>query len=315
MADSASLLRHSQLLNRLVLDRQTTEALGRIETVWMHPPAHRVMGFICKPGFMSKQRYAFNLKQLYRLGTESILVSSRAAETTLKEVRLLETLMGHEVWTDAGENLGRIVDCLFDRKTGSITHYLLKSGGWRGFTSGIYQLSPLAIMSFGSRRILVTASASENLPLFQEGLEERIAQTSDRIKSGYTQELESLTSRAHKLTQQAEEQLQKLTQQTSQKVDSFTQQANHKSENWGQQVQQGSQKWVQQAKHQGRTLWERVEDGAFNLTEDWSNPLPSEDGRQGYPPEANRDLEQLTQDQTVIKNIPLEDLEDDQPWI
>jgi uncharacterized protein YrrD len=315
MADSATILRHSQLLNQLVLDRDTTEALGRIEMVWMHPSAHRVMGFICKPGFMSKQRYAFNLKQLYRLGSESILVSSRAVETTLKDVRLLESLINHEVWTDGGENLGRIVDCLFNRKTGSITQYLLKSGGWRGFTSGIYQLSPSSIMSFGSRRVLVTASVSENLPLFQEGLEERISQVGDRIKTGYTQELESLTSRAHQLTQKAEDRLQKLNQQTSRQVKSFTHQANHKTENWGQQVQEGSQKWVQQAKQQGRNLWERVEDGAFNLTEEWFTPLPCKDERQGYPPDPNRDLEQLTQDQTVIKNIPLEDLEDNEPWI
>ncbi|ABW27779.1 PRC-barrel domain-containing protein [Acaryochloris marina] len=305
MADAAKIMRHSQLLNRLVIDRDTTEELGRIDVVWMHPPAHRVMGFICKPGFMTKQRYAFNLKQLYRIGPESILVSSGAAETNVKEVALLETLIGLELWTDAGERLGRIIDCLFDRQTGNITHYLFKSGGWRGFTSGVYQLPPRAVMSFGRKKVLVTAKVSANLKVFQEGLEDRLVQVSDRIKSGYTQELDSLTSRAQKLTQQAEERLQKLAEQANEQVEAFGQA--EEEEDFGQQLQERSQKLMQQAKQKSRALWERVEDGAFNLTEELSNPEESR-------PASRPNVEAITQED-VIKNIPIEDLEDDEPWI
>lgn len=305
MADAAQIMRHSQLLNRLVIDRDTTEELGRIDVVWMHPPAHRVMGFVCKPGFMTKQRYAFNLKQLYRIGPESILVSSGAAETNVKEVALLETLIGLELWTDAGERLGRIIDCLFDRQTGNITHYLFKSGGWRGFTSGVYQLPPRAVMSFGRRKVLVTAKVSENLKVFQEGLEDRLVQVSDRIKSGYTQELDSLTSRAQKLTQQAEERLQKLAEQANEQVEAFGQA--EEEEDFGQQLQEKSQKLMHQAKQKGRALWERVEDSAFNLTEELANPTESR-------PATRPNVEAVTQED-VIKNIPIEDLEDDEPWI
>ncbi|KAI9134506.1 PRC-barrel domain-containing protein [Acaryochloris sp. CCMEE 5410] len=305
MADAAKIMRHSQLLNRLVIDRDTTEELGRIDVVWMHPPAHRVMGFICKPGFMTKQRYAFNLKQLYRIGPESILVSSGAAETNVKEVALLETLIGLELWTDAGERLGRIIDCLFDRQTGNITHYLFKSGGWRGFTSGVYQLPPRAVMSFGRKKVLVTAKVSANLKVFQEGLEDRLVQVSDLIKSGYTQELDSLTSRAQKLTQQAEERLQKLAEQANEQVEAFGQA--EEEEDFGQQLQEKSQKLMQQAKQKGRALWERVEDGAFNLTEELANPEESR-------PASRPNVEAITQED-VIKNIPIEDLEDDEPWI
>lgn len=305
MADAAKIMRHSQLLNRLVIDRDTTKELGRIDVVWMHPPAHRVMGFICKPGFMTKQRYAFNLKQLYRIGPESILVSSGAAETNVKEVALLETLIGLELWTDAGERLGRIIDCLFDRQTGNITHYLFKSGGWRGFTSGVYQLPPRAVMSFGRKKVLVTAKVSANLKVFQEGLEDRLVQVSDRIKSGYTQELDSLTSRAQKLTQQAEERLQKLAEQANEQVEAFGQ--SEEEEDFGQQLQEKSQKLMQQAKQKSRALWQRVEDGAFNLTEELANPEESR-------PTSRPNVEAITQED-VIKNIPIEDLEDDEPWI
>lgn len=307
MADSAKIMRHSQLLNRLVIDRDTTEELGRIDTVWMHPPAHRVMGFICKPGFMTKQRYAFNLKQLYRIGPESILVSSGAAETNVKEVALLETLIGLELWTDAGERLGRIIDCLFDRQTGNISHYLFKSAGWRGFTSGVYQLPPRSVLSFGRKKVLVTAKVSENLKVFQEGLEDRLVQVSDRIKSGYSQELDSLTSRAQKFTQQAEERFQKLAEQANEQVEALGQKSDEEEEDFGQQLQEKSQKLVQQAKQKGRSLWERVEDSAFNLTEELASPTESR-------PASRPNVEAITQEE-VIQNIPIEDLEDDEPWI
>lgn len=307
MADSVKIMRHSQLLNRLVIDRDTTEELGRIDVVWMHPPAHRVMGFICKPGFMTKQRYAFNLKQLSRIGPESILVSAGAAETNAKEVALLETLIGLELWTDAGERLGRIIDCLFDRHTGNISQYLFRSSGWRGFTSGMYQLPPQSVMSFGRKKVLVTAKVSNNLQVFQEGLEDRLVQVSDRIKSGYTQELDSFSTRAQKLTQQAEERLQKLAQQANEQMESFEQDTEQGAEDFGHQVQEKSQKLMQQAKQKGRTLWERVEDSAFNLTEDLASPTAS---RPAPPP----NVEAITPEE-VIKNIPIEDLEDDEPWI
>lgn len=313
MTDSARIMRHSQLLNRLVLDRDTTEELGRIEVVWMHPPAHRVMGFVCKPGFMSKQRYAFNLKQLYRIGAESILVSSGAAETNVKEVRLLETLIGLEVWTDQGEKLGRIIDCLFDRKTGNITQYLFKSGGWRGFTSGIYQLPPKSVMSFGSKRVLVTSQVSEKIEVFQEGLEERFAEVSDLIKSGYSQEIDSFTTRAQKLSQQAEERLQRLAKQANAQVDSLGNQGDQGSEEWGRQLQKGSQNLMQQAKQRGRALWEKVEDGAFNLTEEWSQP-PSENTKPRQSPRPRPETDHIMPEDT-IKDIPIEDVEDDDPWI
>ncbi|NJK41839.1 MAG: photosystem reaction center subunit H [Acaryochloridaceae cyanobacterium SU_2_1] len=316
MDDRDTLIRQSQLLNRLVLDRETTEELGRIEVVWMHPPAHRVMGFICKPGFMSKTRYAFSLKQLDQLGPESILVKSKATETTLKEVRLLETLIGHEIWTDGGEKLGKIIDCVFDRHRGEIPFYLFKTEGWRSLTSGLYQLPPTAIMSYGSKRVLATAAVSEQLTLYQGGIEQKLHQASDRIKETYSQELESLSSQAQKLTQQAEARLQKLSQQATEKVETLGQSTDLKAEKLSGQWQVNTQKLAQQFKQRGRSLWERVEDGAFTLIEEWppitKPPIPSTQVPATPPAKTENDS---VQEEEILGNIPDQDLEDDQPWI
>ncbi|NJR69778.1 MAG: hypothetical protein HC771_14785 [Synechococcales cyanobacterium CRU_2_2] len=43
--DSPIIIRHSELLNRLVLERDTGQEVGRVERLWMYPQAHRVMGW------------------------------------------------------------------------------------------------------------------------------------------------------------------------------------------------------------------------------------------------------------------------------
>ncbi len=68
MSTQPEVILHSALLHQLVLDRATMEEVGRIEAVWMYVPAHRVLGFICKAGFLGRQKFAFNLSQLHAIG-------------------------------------------------------------------------------------------------------------------------------------------------------------------------------------------------------------------------------------------------------
>ncbi|MGB7413452.1 MAG: PRC-barrel domain-containing protein, partial [Thermosynechococcaceae cyanobacterium] len=91
-----NLIRHRDLLNLLVIDRATTDELGRVEVVWMHPPAHRVLGFICKTGPLGGPKLAFNLNQIDQLGSESVVVKGESVVTNTSEVKLLESLIGLE---------------------------------------------------------------------------------------------------------------------------------------------------------------------------------------------------------------------------
>lgn len=56
MAIPPEVLKQSDLLNQLVLDRNTMEELGHVDVLWMHPPVHRVLGFICKSGFLGTKK-------------------------------------------------------------------------------------------------------------------------------------------------------------------------------------------------------------------------------------------------------------------
>jgi uncharacterized protein YrrD len=286
-------IRQSDLLHRLVLDRNTTDELGKVEVVWMDPGTQRVLGFIAKSGLLGKTRFAFNLGQLQKLGTESVVVNSRPVETDVKQVGFLETLIGHELWSESGDKLGKITDCIFNRRTGSISDYLFRSDGWRGFANGLYRLPVPQIISFGKKRVLVSEAATRKLTLYEEGLQQKLSKVGDsfrdnigdRLKESYTevtQELReksggrSLSEQAQDIAQQAKGRFQTLAEKAAQTAKNVSQQV-------GQQLEDG-------------TLLDQVKDKLQ------SPPRPS-------PRRASPERESQFRSQSS------KDREEDEPWI
>ena len=56
MNTEPKIVRQSELLNRLVLERSTAEEVGRVEQVWLNPQSHKVEGFTCKSGFLGSKK-------------------------------------------------------------------------------------------------------------------------------------------------------------------------------------------------------------------------------------------------------------------
>lgn len=253
-----SFLQHNQLLNALVLDRASTEDLGRVDVVWMYPQAHRVLGFICKPSALSPKRIAFNLPQIHTLNTtqpKTVWVQAKGTETDIEQVRQLQTLIGHTVWTESGQVLGKVVDCTFNLRTGEIQDYAVALKGLRGMVADPFVLKPAAILSFGSKRLLVTPSVAQSMT----DQEDRIKQTLGELKQEYRQvreELKSFSSQAQTLFQKA-----------STKVQSKVQRV-------GTQVGAKAQQWAQEALDTAHSTTQ-------NLQETWQEEWPKqgENGR------------------------------------
>jgi uncharacterized protein YrrD len=220
MTVQPEVIQHSELLNQLVLDRNTMEEIGRVEVIWMYVPAHKVLGFVCKTGFLGNQKFAFNLAQIHTFGAKSILVSSAPQETDADRVNQLESIINCEVWSDAGEKLGKITDYRFNLKTGEISEYLLTTGGLSALTDGIYQLPPSKILSIGRRRVLVPAAAVQSLNTYREGIKQKLKKVETVIKDDYTnvtQELRSLSQRMQSVTEQARERARSLAEQAKER--------------------------------------------------------------------------------------------------
>ena len=231
-------MKYSELLNQLVLDRRTMEEIGRVETLWMHPPAHRVLGFICKAGLLGNQKSAFNLSQISAFGESGILTQGSPDGTTAERVRQLESLISHEIWSEEGDRIGKIIDCLFELESGRITHYLYVSSGWAGMVGEIYQLPTSTILSFGRKRVLVSDAAATQLSLYQAGLPQKLTNAKVALTQETTQEWQALTHRAADLSEQAKERLQSLSEQAKDQAQQISQQAKIKAQTLSEQLQE-----------------------------------------------------------------------------
>ncbi len=233
-------LRHSELLSQLVLDRATMEEVGRIETLWMYIPAHRVLGFICKSGFLGRQKFAFNLSQLQAIGDKSILVEDAPQATDGEKVRQLESLINAEVWTDAGNKIGKITDYRFRLKDGDITDYLFTANGLSAITDGVYRLRPSQILSLG-RRVVVATSTVERLELDRDGIKRKLGKVGELLREEYSQvaeEAKSLTQQARSVTQRAKDRVRDLAEQAIETSQTLAEQAKETSQRLAEQVKE-----------------------------------------------------------------------------
>jgi uncharacterized protein YrrD len=233
------LLRQSDLINQLVLDRATMAELGRIELLWMYPQTHCVLGFICKSGLLGQQKTAFKLDQLDAIGASGVLTQGSPEKTTVDRVRRLESLLDHEIWSENGNRIGRITDCLFDLRSGAITHYLFAESEWASLSGTIYQLSPAQILSFGKQRVLVLAST--RFELYQAGLSQKLSQ------------------RAEETAEQAKEQIQELTDQARLRAQRLSRRFSQRAQVWKEQMTEKTQVILEQAKEKSQIIGEQVE--------------------------------------------------------
>lgn len=272
MATLPDVVRQSELLNQLVLNRTTMEELGRVEVLWMYPPAHRVLGFVCKTGFLGRKKLAFKLSQVEAIGTNGVITHSQPDETDAERVSQLESLIHCEVWSNAGQKLGKIVDCLFHLPSGAIADYLVVGDRLSSLTGSIYRLPPSKIMSLGRERVLVAETSIHQLAAYREGIQEKLTKATSALKDEYedvTQELRSLAKRAQETTQQTTSQFKTLAEQARERAQLLAEQAREKAQELNEQLLENAQTLAEKARETSETLVERVQD----TTQEWGEQL------------------------------------------
>jgi uncharacterized protein YrrD len=293
MTVQPEVINQGDLLNRLVLNHDTMEELGRIEVLWMYPQAHRVLGFVCKSGFLGNRKLAFKLSQIEAIGDNGILTHSQPDATDADRVRQLESLIQCEVWSQAGTKLGKIIDCEFNLRTGVITDYLLVGDRLGGLTGGlagtIHRLPPARIASFGRTRALVAATSVESFAIYREGLGQKLAHVTHTLKEEYSQVTEELKT----LAKQAQEN----TQQTTIQVKTLAEQAREQA--WEQ-----AQRFAEQAKEKVQELNEQLNE---QIAESLHEPLKEPFHQSSYEPfsgnRAHQEFQNTKDDQWLNEQL------------
>lgn len=184
---SDHVIKQSELPHRLVLDYETTNALGRVSELWLDPQAHAVIGLTSQKGIWGQRQYVFPWERIRNVGKDSILVNAQGLDTKIEKPESVAPIVGHELWTDDGSKVGHIIDYLIDPDTGAVVSYLFKSKGWSGLMEGIYYLPPDAIASVGHKRLIARADAIHQSEKHEEGFGEKIASAQGFIKDDLEQ--------------------------------------------------------------------------------------------------------------------------------
>lgn len=244
--DNPVIVRRSELLNLTVMNRDTMEAMGRIEQLWMYPQAHRILGIICKRGGLWGQtRWAYKLPQIDSISKGSLWVTGEGTATDQAQVRQLQSLIDHEIWADGGDRLGLISDCLFNRKTGQITQYLLIDNRLRQWIDDPLPLPPSEILSFGNQRALVRPDTQVRLRRERPNLRESLGQLKQEAKAEYDQATTQASQRLRHWGQEAKttqerlaEQAEQLSQQAAERAKRLAEQAVNRSQELAQELAQ-----------------------------------------------------------------------------
>lgn len=218
MTTLPEVMKQSDIIHQLVLDRQTLDTVGRIDQLWMYPKQHRVLGFVCQSHVLRGRKCVYKLSQLSSLGSNGILMQGEPQDTDAGTVKQLESLLGCELWSESGDRLGKILDFEFDLSNGLIQHYLWVPSQLSRLTGDLYQLIPDDVLSVGNERVLVPNRISRQPTPAPTGLQLKLKKMQQDLKADYsslTQSFQSWMQEAQNLAVQTKEQAQTWVKQVS----------------------------------------------------------------------------------------------------
>ena len=102
-----------------------TFSYGVGETVWMHPPVHRILGWSSKSSNFNLERNVWRLNQISQIINNEIFIKGKPAISDLSTLTRLPNLLNANLINADGFKIGIIADFVFEFKTGKINHYYI----------------------------------------------------------------------------------------------------------------------------------------------------------------------------------------------
>ena len=169
----------SDLLRRHVRCDQGLDH-GSGVAAWMHPPVHRVLGWVSRPSAFGSRRQVWRLNQLRGLSELEALVKGEPADTDQATVERLPTLFQATLLGAAGQPLGTVVDAAVDLASGAICHYLVSRSDPRLPGSSRWRLSPDRIEDQRPGEVQARLQELDDLPLARASVRQELLRRSRR---------------------------------------------------------------------------------------------------------------------------------------
>lgn len=147
---------------------------------WMHPPVHRLLGWVTKPSAFGERRLVWRLNQLRDVGELEALVKGEPADSDAATILRLPTLFDAALLDRRQEPIGTLVDAVIELRTGRILEYLVSRSDPRLPGSSRWRLSPERIVDQQPGRVFTSLEGLDDLPLARASVRQEFLKRSRR---------------------------------------------------------------------------------------------------------------------------------------
>jgi len=175
---------------------------------WMHPPVHRLLGWISKPSHLGSKRLAWRLNQLRGLGEQELFVQGEGADTDLLTVERLPTLIDAALMGQQGQVLGSVADAAIELSSGRILHYLVARSDPRLPGSSRWRLTPDRLLDQQPGQVVTALTQLDELPLARASVRQEFLRRSRRWRDQIGEETSRLRDQFQEVGGRFEERLE-----------------------------------------------------------------------------------------------------------
>ena len=147
---------------------------------WMHPPVHRLLGWVSRPSALRMSRDVWRLDQCCGISDQQVFVRGEPAVSDQATLDRLPTLMNADLVDREGERIGFLADLAFDPATGTIVHYLVSRSDPRLPGSSRWQLVPDRITDQRPGQVMTALRSLDDLPLMRASVRQDLLQRTQR---------------------------------------------------------------------------------------------------------------------------------------
>lgn len=197
----------SDLLRRRVRCQEGLER-GAGAMVWMHPPVHRVLGWVSRPSAFGPRRLVWRLDQLRGLLELEVLVKGEPAETDQETLERLPTLIDASLLDARREPIGTLADAAIELATGRILHYLVSRSDPRLPGSSRWRLSPDRIVDQQPGQVFTALEGLDDLPLARASVRQQFLRRSRRWRDQMQEETTRLRDQFQQVGDRVEQRVE-----------------------------------------------------------------------------------------------------------
>ena len=155
---------------------------GIVVMGWMHPPAHRLLGWASSFPTLPQQCSIWRLNQCIGMHSQEVYARGKPAKADSSILDQLPTLVGASLLNREGKLLGQMVDLACDISSGRIIHYLVARSNPRLPGGSRWRLSPNHIIDQQLGQITSDLLTLDDLPLAHASFRQDLLLRSRRLR-------------------------------------------------------------------------------------------------------------------------------------